>query len=396
MTRFSDFAGIEALRPDFPAGLSITRLNLDNVRRNWEYLVSLAKHFPPVAVIKGDAYGHGLDRVGRVLLDAGCRKFAVGSVNEGILLRKYLGNAGKEASILPLLGVVNEEDAKSAVEHNLLPLVGTADQGVLVSAAWSRAEPLPIVLKVDTGLSRLGFRANEVQHCVSAMRSFTNLRPSILLSHLAAADDPTRDESVAMQVTQYIAAYNAVREFWPDITLSFANTAAYLAQDYLLRDLPPHLPRSGYGLFGGNPLAGTSREYLGSMLLPTMETASPVTGVYDLAKGNTVSYGCTFTAEKDMRVAVVGAGYADGYSRGLSGKGHVCIRGQRCPVLGRICMQMNIVDVSHVPNAALGDAAFLLGGDGPGAISMDDLAADWRSIPHEALVLFGKNPRIYL
>lgn len=396
MTRFSDFAGIEARRPDFAAGLSVTRLNLGNVRRNWEYNSSLAKTLPLMGVIKGDGYGHGLERVGRVLVDAGCRRFAVGSINEGILLRKSLADAGEDIMIMPLLGITNEDDAASAVEYKLLPLVGTAEQAALVSAAWSGSEPFPIVLKVETGLSRLGFRANEMQHCISTIRSFSNIRPFILLSHLAAADDPTQDESVARQVAQYLAAYTAVREFWPDITLSFANTAAHLAQDYLLRDFPAHMPRSGYALFGGNPLHGTSREHLGNMFLPTMEAASPITGVYDLAKGQSVGYGCTYTAEKDMRVAVVGAGYADGYSRNLSSRGHVCIRGIRCSILGRICMQMNIVDVTQVPGVSLGDAAFLLGGDGPGAITMDELAGYWGSIPHEALVMFGKNPRVYL
>jgi alanine racemase len=118
-------------------------------------------------------------------------------------------------------------------------------------------------------------------------------------------------------------------------------------------------------------------------------------GVHDLAGGQAVSYGGTFTAGKDMRIAVVGAGYADGFSRALSGKGHVCIRGERCPVIGRVCMQMHMVAVDHVPGAARGDAAYLLGGEGPGAVSPQDIAGEWGTIPHEVFAGFGKNPRLY-
>lgn len=397
MTQFADFTGAaDAFRPDFPAGLPVTRLSLDNLRRNWLFLSSLAKDLPPMGVIKGDAYGHGLEPVARVLLDAGCRSLAVGTVNEGVILRKILGNAGKEVPILPLLGVMCPEDAVSAVKSGLLPLVSSVEQASYVSAVWFGPDPLPVAVKVETGMARLGFRSQEMQDCVSAMRSFANLRPTRLLSHLAAADDPAQDESVARQAEQFLAAYKAMREFWPDIVLSLANSACHLSQDKHLAALPPQISRIGYALYGGNPFFGTSREHLGSALLPTMEAAAPVMGVHELAKGQTVGYGRTFTAEKDMRIAVIGAGYADGFSRGLSSKGHVCIRGVCCPVVGRVCMQMHMVAVDHVPGVACGDAAYLLGGDGAGAISMQDLAKDWGTIPHEVFTSFGKNPRVYL
>jgi alanine racemase len=126
-----------------------------------------------------------------------------------------------------------------------------------------------------------------------------------------------------------------------------------------------------------------------------MEAAAPVMGVHDLAEGQPLGYGCAFKAEKDMRIAVVGAGYADGFPRLLSGRGQVCIRGQRCPVIGRVCMQMHMVAVDHVPGAAPGDAAYLLGGEGAGAISAQELAGEWGTIPHEVFAGFGKNRRVY-
>ncbi|MCC8193997.1 MAG: alanine racemase [Deltaproteobacteria bacterium] len=392
-TSFSDFS--EGSTPDFPAGLPVARIGLDAIRDNWLHLSSLAKDMPPMAVVKADAYGHGVEPVARTLVKAGCRTFAVGCVDDGVLLRKRLGESGKGVTILPLLGILSARDAAAAVANDLLPAVSSAEQAALVSRAWTGETPLPVAVKVETGMSRLGFRAHETQSFIEALRSLANLRPALLLSHLAAADDPAKDATVAGQVERFLAAYKALREFWPGMALSLANSAGLLARDTLLGSLPPHIARPGYALYGGNPFAGTTREALGRGLTPAMTVGAPVMGVHDLATGQTVSYGCTFQAKRNMRIAVVGAGYADGFSRGLSGRGAVCIRGERCPVLGRICMQMHVVDVSGVPEASSGDTAYLLGGEGPGAVSMDDLARDWGTIPYEVFCILGKNPRVY-
>lgn len=398
MALFSEFSGAPgSSRSDFPAGLPVARIALENLRRNWRHIASLAKHLPPMAVIKADAYGHGLEPVARTLVDAGCRTLAVGGVETGVILRRALAASGiTDIAILPLLGVLRPENAVSAIEHALTPMVSSAEEASWVSRAWPGTEPLPVAVKVETGMSRLGIRAEEMREFVASLRSFSNLKPSLLLSHFAVADEPARDEFSALQVERFLDAYAALREFWPDIALSLGNSAGYLAQDALLASLPSHIGRPGYALYGGNPFAGTSRESLGTALLPVMEVAAPVMSVHILRQGQAVSYGCTFTAEKDMRIAVVGAGYADGFSRSLSGRGHVCIRGRRCGIIGRVCMQMHVVDVSRVPDAAAGDAAFLLGGEGPEAVSMADIARDWGTIPYEVLCLLGRNPRIYI
>lgn len=397
MTLFSDFAGPQGLSPDFAAGLPVTRVNLENIRHNWSYLSSLSRHLPAMAVIKADAYGHGMEPVARVILEAGCRTLAVGSMSEGVLLRKKLGDTG-ETAIFPLLGVLSAQDAVNAVTHKLFPLVSSAEEASFVSAAnvaGTGKAPLPVAVKVETGMSRLGFRATEMSEFISALRSFGNLRPSLLLSHLAAADDPNQDASVAAQVERFLAAYAAMREFWPDIAISLANSAGHIGQDIHLSALPPHIGRPGLALYGEDPFAGTTREGLGKELRPAMQVAAPIMGVHNLAKGYPVSYGCTFKADRDMRIAVIGAGYADGLSRGLSNKGHVVIRGKRCPVVGRVCMQMHMVDISQAPEAAFGDAAFILGGEGPERISMGDLCRDWGTIPQEVFCALGKNPKVY-
>ena len=379
-----------------PGGLPAVRVNLDNLRHNWRLLAAKAKGGQPMPVLKADAYGHGIVPVARALVEQGCRSFCVGSVADGVALRRALaGPVASGVRILPLLGLMHAEDAQVAVTHGILPLVCSAQQAAWVSGANSRYKSLPVAVKVETGMSRLGFRPGDIADMLAAFDAHPNLKPTLLVSHLAAADDPTQDISVGRQLERFLSAYVALRDYWPNIELSIANSAGFLAQDTILADVPTHTARPGYALYGGNPFAGTEREYLGEGLRPVMAISAPILGVYSLAKGEGVGYGLTYTAPEEKRVAIVGAGYADGYSRNLSNKGHASIRGCLCPVLGRVCMQMFIADVTHVPDVAVGDDAYLLGGDEPGCVSMEALARDWGSIPYEIFCIMGKNRHFY-
>ncbi len=390
-----------------PAGLTLAHVRLDRLRANWRHIRSLAGDDDParvwpaaMPVIKADAYGHGLVRVAETLLAQGAKALAVGSVAEAVILRRAMARKtdARAFLLLPLLGLQNMKDARDALHHDLVPFVHDKTQLELLAAAHSSAagkSPLPVAVKIDTGMSRLGFAASDPGAVLDLLRSFPMLRPSLLATHMAAADDPEALDSVRRQIARFRAVFETLCGAWPDLTPSFANSPATLADKELAAGFPFHVRRPGFVLYGGNPFAGTSLERLGAPLRPTMEVTAPVLSVHDLAKGETVSYGRTFAAPKAMRVAVVGAGYADGYSRGLSGKGFVCLHKIRCPILGRVCMQMHIVDVSRLPQTAVGDTAHLLGGDGPGAISPDDLAAAWGTIPYEIFCLLGKNPRVF-
>lgn len=373
-------------------GLPIVTVSLSSLRRNWRFLNAGAGSVPPLAVIKADAYGHGILTVATTLMEEGCRMVAAGSVSEGASLRASLGKDGAELAILPLLGVVAEEDAAICLEYNLIPLVQSARAISWLKTAHTGKTPLPIAVKVETGMSRLGFRHDGLRGIVEMLKSSPNLLPAYLLSHLASADDPEQEESVLEQAFWFMEAFTVFYDVWPAIIPSLANSAGLLARERLLKGVPAHLSRPGYALYGGNPFAGTAWERLGEKLLPVMSVSAPILGVHTLAKGGTVSYGRTFTAPEEMKIAIVGAGYADGFSRSLSGRGRVSINGVQCPVLGRVCMQMHIADVSHVPGVACGDTAHILGG----AVSMADVAADWGTIPYEVFCLLGKNTRKYV
>ncbi len=388
------------------SGLPLAGIRLDLLRANWRHLRGLAgdaaaDSWPALMpVIKADAYGHGLVPTARTLLEDGARALAVGSVAEAVFLRRGLaGKAGENARIVPLLGLRTAEEARDITAHALTPFVHSPAQLDLLAAALGNraagAERLPVVIKIDTGMSRLGFSADEPAALVARLRAHPELRPSLLATHLAAADDPAALGSAQEQIRRFRAVFEALRAVWPDIAPSFANSPGTLAERELAHGFPFHVRRPGFALYGGNPFAGTSLAHLGAALRPAMEVTAPVLSVHDLARGATVSYGRTFTAPRPMRVAVIGAGYADGYSRGLSGKGFVCLHGVRCPIRGRVCMQMHIVDVSHLPGLSAGEDAHLLGGEGAGAISPDDLAAAWGTIPYEVFCLLGKNRRVF-
>lgn len=378
-------------------GLVSVRVDLGALRRNWRFLLARARGEPPMAVVKGDAYGHGIVEVSRALLEEGCMTFAVGSVAEGVFLRRaFAGHGARHVRILPLLGVLDERDAAAVVAHGLLPLVHSPREAALLGAAHSGAAPLPVAVKVDTGMGRLGFRSAQMKELVAALRAAGNLAPVLLLSHLAAADDPAEDAAVADQVASFLETYATLRAMWPGMAASIANSAGHLAADALLAAMPPHVGRPGFALYGGNPFAGTARAALGAALEPVMAVSAPVLAVHDLAPGESVSYGRTFTAPAPMRVAVIGAGYADGFSRGLSGRGAVHLGGARRPVLGRVCMQMHMADVTHFPAARAGDEAFLLGGEGAERIGADELAGLWGTIPYEVFCMLGKNRRTYV
>ena len=359
-------------------------IHLENFRHNLHLLQERHPNLMPV--IKADAYGHGIVQVARVLREEGIDHMTVGSVGEGVLLRQE----GHTAFLLALLGLVREDDVDLAVQYGITPLVHNRESiDKLVSRGHNlkQTQPMDVAIKFDTGMSRVGFEPEHASELAEFLRTLPQIRPVLMLSHLAGADDPSLDSVTREQARRFQLAADAMRAVFPDIRTSLANTPGLLAWPQFAGDFA----RPGVSLYGANPLYGTSREKLGEGFLPVMEMTAPVLSVHSLYKGRTVSYGCLFTAPKDMKVAVVGVGYADGYPRALSSKGEVVIRGRRAPVLGRVCMQMCIVDVTGIPDAAPGDTASLLGGNGPNAVHPQEMANWWGTIPYEVFCALGRS-----
>ena len=353
-----------------------------------------ARHPMLMPVVKADAYGHGVLEVSKILAENGVEHLAVGSVEEGVALR----TSGNSGFILALLGALSQNDIALAHEHGIAPLVHSYETLSAIETFFQNGADgmrMPIALKLDTGMSRLGFEPERTEELVQRLQEIQAVEPVLVLSHLAAADEQDLHSITEAQAERFMHGFRILQRSFPHLKTTLLNSPGMLTCPHF----PSDLARPGFTLYGGNPLAGTAQEALGADFLPVMEVRVPVLSVHSLKSGGTVSYGCTFRAERPMNVAVIGIGYADGYPRSLSSRGFAEIRGKRAPILGRICMQMTIVDVTDIPFVQPGDPVTILGGNGPESISPAEIG-DWAgTIPYELFCTLGglnRNHRVFL
>jgi alanine racemase len=241
-------------------------------------------------------------------------------------------------------------------------------------------------------MSRLGFSVDEAGAVADTLDGLTHLRAVLACSHLATADDPEQVGYVQEQSARFGRALHALRTRGLGVQGSLANSGAVFGHPETHHDLQ----RPGIALYGCNPFHGTAWEESGRGLRQAMDVVTRLVQVRTIPAGQTVSYGRTFTAPQDMRIGIVAVGYADNYSRGLSSRAQMLLRGKRVDVLGRVCMQLTAVDLGSVPEAAVGDEVHLLGGPGENAITAEELAAWWGTITYEVFCLLGQNPREYV
>jgi alanine racemase len=360
-------------------------IHLNRLRDNFRLISAWCAN--PIPVIKADAYGHGLFEVAGVMSAEGARTLAVGTVGEAAQLRERF-----DGRIIALLGPVDDEDCRLAWEARIVPVIHHHEQFAALAARRKGKGRLSVALKFDTGMSRLGFSPGESGKVLAAAAESPGLEVVMVCSHLACADDPGESAFVMEQGRRFAETCAALRGGGLAFDACLANSGAILGYPELHHDAQ----RPGIALYGSNPFRGTAWEAKGAGLAPAMEVVAPVFSVHGLKAGESVSYGRTFTASREMRVAVVGAGYADNYSRSLSGRGEVDLHGKRAPILGRVCMQMTAVDATDIPQAKAGDPAYLLGGPGERPVTPEELAGWWGTITYEVFCLLGQNARTHV
>ncbi len=360
-------------------------IDVEALVHNYKLLHRMGGNAMPV--VKSDAYGHGLRRTSLALEQAGARTLAVGTVAEAVTLRGH----GFTGEILALLGPRDAADDAALFDSRITPCISSFEQ-LHRLAPLARERSLPIVLKFDTGMARLGFDIEHTPALVDFLRQESGLDLSMVASHLATADEPEQADFARLQGARFRDICQALAPLDP-FDACLANSAGLLAFPELRLDAQ----RPGIALYGANPFFGTGWEDRGLGLRQAMQVSAPVLQVRELEAGQTVSYGRTFSAPHAMRIAIVAAGYADGYSRNLSSRrgGPACmlVHGERAPVVGRVCMQMTAIDVSSVPEVRPGERVWLLGGGGGNAIRCEELAAWWGTIPYEVFCILGLNPR---
>lgn len=338
-----------------------------------------------MAVVKADAYGHGAVTVAQTVLEAGATWLGVATIPEGIELRE----AGIEAPIL-VLGATNTAEQIRAIAHwRLQPTLCTPKQALIFSETMAEMGGLlPVHLKLDTGMSRLGTSWQAAPEFAQLVQRLPHLSIASIYSHLATAESLDRTV-VNLQHQRFAQAIAHIRRagIRPP-RLHLANSAGALTNP----DLHYDLVRVGLAIYGLYPAA-----HLQSVLplRPVLQVKARVTQVKTIQAGTGVSYGHRFVAEREMRIAVVAIGYADGIPRNLSNQMTVLIQGQRVPQIGAITMDQMMLDVSQVPHLHDGDVVTILGQAGHQSISADDWAQTLNTISWEILCGFKHRlPRV--
>ena len=333
---------------------------------------------PVFAVVKADAYGHGLVPVATKLAEGGVDGLCVALVEEALRLR----DAGIETPIVVLNGIYGGAH-QEVLEAGLTPVVyDLAD-----IEAFARAPRADVHLKVDTGMHRLGIPARELSRFLDGLARFPNVRVTGLMSHLSAAESD--EAETAAQLERFYDARRRIEERGHRPTsIHIANSAGALLREAT----GATMVRAGVALYGVPP-----RPELDFDLRPVMRVVTGVVRVATVEAGGHVGYNGTFTAEKDTRVATLAIGYGDGLMRHLSNRGSVLIRGARCPIAGSVSMDLTGVDVSALETCERGDEAVILGEQGEGRLTADELAAWAGTIPYEILTSIAPRvPRVYL
>jgi alanine racemase len=363
-------------------------IDLDAVRANVRAFADLVAPAKVCAVVKAEGYGHGAVEVGKAALDAGAACLAVALVEEGAQLRA----AGIEAPILVLSEPVPEA-ADGVIAHRLTPVVYTAggiDALTKAAAAADIAEPLPVHLKVDTGMHRVGCDPARAIELAMHVTEFPELELAGVCTHFAVADEPDNEytEQQRVRFEEVLASFRTLE--LPTGIVHAANSAGAITAPAARYDMV----RVGIGIYGIAPAPALNDEI---ELRPALAVKARVSHVQDLHAGERVSYGLRYTAERDTRIATVPAGYADGVPRELSLRGgEVLIRGRRFPIAGTVTMDQLMVDVGDAP-VAVGDEVVLLGRQGDEAITAQEWADRMDTIAYTIVCGIGPRvPRRYL
>ncbi len=351
-------------------------IHLDRAAHNFKE-ISARTDSKVIAVVKADAYGHGAVRLARLYETLGAAYLAVACVQEGLELRAN----GIQAPIL-ILGLVSDSEIKDCITHDLtLALYSRAFAESVSRAATEMGKSAHVHLKIDTGMSRIGFRFHAVSEILDAAH-LPNLSVDGAFMHFADAEREDR----AFSDLQFERFEHTVKQLRAEgLTLEICHCANSAAVLHYKKAWTGYV-RAGIILYGWQ--AGTPVDFL----QPVMEFKTRVLDLRMIEAGDTVSYGRTYTAETPRKIAVVPAGYADGIIRALSNCGTFKVRGVEAPIVGRVCMDMTMLDVTDIPDVAIGDEVTIFGAEA----SADTLAEKAGTISYELCCNVSKRvPRIY-
>ncbi len=337
-----------------------------------------------LAMVKADAYGHGMIESAKTFADVGCKDFGVAEIKEGVQLRA----SGIQGNIFIFLGF-DSSDVTLFFDYDLIPVLYDMKSGETLSReAVKQNKEITFHVKVDCGMTRLGILPDEVEQFLTQLKELPGIVCTGIASHFPRADEQNSSHTSKqfLRFEKLFATADKVQNH--SLIKHTANSGGILYFPQTCCDMV----RAGISLYGYYPngITGVETE-AGEKLQPAMSFTTRVLQVKTVPAGIGVSYGHTFTTDDETRIAVLPVGYEDGLSRSLSNKGEVLIHGKRAAILGRICMNLCMVDVSRIKGVQPGDKVVILGSQINETICGDEIAGRMDSISYEVLCLFGNN-----
>ncbi len=341
-----------------------------------------------LGVVKADAYGHGVIPVSQTILAAGVSCLGVAGLNEALELRE----AGLEAPIL-IFGSSLPEEAEKIVKYNLTATVCTeefASSLACLGREKVQGQKIKVHVKVDTGMGRVGVYFEEAADFIRKLGKKKSLEIEGIYTHFPSADEEDKTFSL-LQIERFKEVLGRLARAGTDIPLKhMANSAAILNLPESYFDLL----RPGLLIYGLYPSLAMKKSL---DLRPALSLKTKIVYLKKTPSGRPISYGRTYVTGRETMIATLPIGYGDGYSRALSNKGEVLVRGKRAPIRGRICMDQTMVEVGHIPGVKVGDEVILIGNQNEARITVEEIAEWIGTVPHEIVSRLGKRvPRVYV
>ncbi len=375
---------------------AIAEIDLSAIAHNLKAVKKTVKEKPVIAVVKANAYGHGCIEVSKKLIQNGASFFAVAYAGEAISLR----GAGLTAPIIVLFDC---KDVENFFDFDLLPVIHDVTTALALSReARKRRTMIKVHVKIDTGMGRLGFCSEHVINDIIRIASMEGIELTGLMSHFSDAD--LSDRSFA---SMQFKKFNVIRETLckklnKKIFSHIANSAAVLNfEDAHLDAVRPGLMLYGYSPISKNAECGmrNAESKIGNPkseivnLIPAMRVKTKILSIRNLLPDSPISYGRTFITKRSSRIGVLPLGYADGYNRLFSNNGAVLVRGRRLPVVGRVCMDLTMVDLTEIEDVREGEEVVIMGQQGNETITAHELAQRAQTIPYEILTALGSHSK---
>lgn len=362
-------------------------IHLDRIEENMKAVASTVTPGTKImGIVKADGYGHGAAAVSKTI-DAFVSSYGVATADEAVMLRRH----GIKKGIL-VLGPAAKERYRELAELDIRPSISRFEEAQAFSqAALEAKKQAKVHIAVDTGMSRTGFLPGaEAETEIQRIAGLPGIQIEGIFTHFSKADEEDPDFT-REQLRRFTEFTDRLKSRGIQIPLRHCSNSAGTLR---FREADLNMVRAGIMLYGLHPSKETEKN---AALRPAMELKSHITCIREILPGTAVSYGGTYTADSVRRVATVCAGYGDGYPRNLSGKGMILVHGKRAPILGRICMDQFMADVTEIPEAREWELVTLLGREGEEEISMEELAAACGGFHYEIPCQLGKRvPRRYL